>query len=53
MPDKTTTRKNVESTAATAAATGKKFCLDHNGLASADNGDLVRRAIVAKGSEGP
>jgi len=30
-------------TAATVAATGKRFCLDHQGFADANNGSVIKR----------
>ncbi len=30
-------------TAATVAATGKRFCLDHQGFADAKNGSVIKR----------
>jgi hypothetical protein len=42
MPDKKI-RDNVAATTATVAATGKRFCLDHQGLADANNGSVIQR----------
>jgi hypothetical protein len=43
MPDKQRTRINVEVTAATVTATGRRFCGDHQGFANVDKGCIVRR----------